>query len=136
MRKILAIDDEPPVLRCLETVLESRGYKLEVFDDPVEGLRKAKEDPDVVLLLLDVKMPGMNGFDLYKDLLRSRQMPVLFVTAYPRSFNAKSEDVAHMWQEHFAAGTTDILYKPFDLEVLFEKVEGLIGPADEEDSDP
>ena len=36
-----------------------------------------------------------------------------------------------MWQEEFADGTTDIIYKPFDLDTLFEKVEGLVGKADE-----
>ncbi len=129
MKKIFAIDDEPPVLRCLETVLKSRGYTLQVTSDPAEGLRILKEAPDIALLLLDVKMPGINGFDLYRDLSRHRQIPVLFVTAYPRAFNAQSNDVASMWQDQFGEGLTDIIYKPFDLETLVEKVEGLIGTA-------
>ena len=54
---------------------------------------------------------------------------MLFVTAYPGSFNMKSQEMVDMWQSEFADGMTDILYKPFDIDVLYEKVEGLIGPS-------
>jgi CheY-like chemotaxis protein len=129
MKKLLAIDDEPTVLRCLEKALTSRGYELTICDDPAKGLEILKTDKDIILALLDVKMPGMSGFDIYREMRKSRHIPVLFVTAFSKSFDARSDEVVKMWQEQFADGTTDIIYKPFPLDLLFEKVEGLIGPA-------
>jgi two-component system response regulator ResD len=131
MKKIVSIDDEPMMLKCLEKALESRGYVLFVTSNPDDGLKVMKEDPDVCLALLDVKMPVKNGFDIYKELRQTRKIPVLFVTAYPKSFTVKSDEIVDMWKSEFADGTTDIIYKPFDLKTLYEKVEGLIGKAEE-----
>ena len=78
-------------------------------------------------------MPGKDGFEIYNEFRGVRKIPVIFVTAYPGSFDADSEAVVEMWQNEFADGTTDIIYKPFDLEVLFEKVENLIGGPEEEE---
>ena len=65
-----------------------------------------------------------------------RKSPVLFVTAYPKAFTNDSPDMNEMWQDQFADGDTDIIYKPFDFDTLVEKVEGLIGaPTDDEGSE-
>ena len=53
---------------------------------------------------------------------------MLFVTAYPKSFSVRNEDMLKMWKQDFADGETDIMYKPFTLDVLYQKIEGLIGP--------
>ena len=131
MKKLLSIDDEPMMLKCLSRALKGKGYDLTVTTDPEEGLKMLKEQDDFCLALLDVKMPGKSGFDIYRELMEFRKMPVLFVTAYPRAFTTKSSEVVEMWRNEFADGTTDIIYKPFNLPALFEKVEGLIGkPGD------
>ena len=85
---------------------------------------------DVDLLTLDVRMPKMNGFTLYEELKKHNKenIPVLFITAYPTSFSVDSDSLVKMWEEGFADGNTDILYKPFDIDALMEKVEALIGP--------
>ncbi|OVE76219.1 hypothetical protein BVX97_02180 [bacterium E08(2017)] len=129
----MAIDDESAILQCLQKALSSHGYEVETCNDPIEGSEKLVSDDSIVLALLDVKMPKKNGFEIYRDIRNTRKIPVLFVTAYPRSFDAESDSVIQMWQEEFADGTTDIIYKPFNLESLYEKVEGLIGPAVEPD---
>jgi DNA-binding response OmpR family regulator len=134
-KKILSIDDEPAILKCLEHALSSQGYNLQGTSDPDEGIRMIKEDPDICLALLDIRMPKKNGFDIYREVRQFRKIPVLFVTAYPGSFTTKSDDVVEMWRNEFADGTTDIVYKPFDLTTLFEKVEGLIGSASEDDEE-
>lgn len=131
MKKIVSIDDEPMMLKCLEKVLKNHGYDLFVTNDPDAGLKVLKEDKNVCLALLDIKMPKKNGFEIYNELRQFRKIPVLFVTAYPKSFTAKSDDVVEMWKSEFSDGTTDIIYKPFDLKTLYEKVEGLIGKAEE-----
>jgi DNA-binding response OmpR family regulator len=134
MKKIVSIDDEPMMLKCLEKALQSHGYDLFVTSDPDEGLKVLKEDKKVCLGLLDIKMPGKNGFEIYRELRQTRNLPVIFVTAYPKSFTAKSDEVVEMWKNEFADGTTDIIYKPFDLTTLYEKVEALIGKPDDDRS--
>ena len=131
MKRILAIDDEPTILKCLQKALQSQGYEMIITSDPDEGIKILKEDDSILLALLDIRMPGKNGFDIYKELREHRKLPVLFVTAFPKSFTAKSNEIVEMWKNEFADGTTDIVYKPFDLGTLFEKVEGLIGHANE-----
>lgn len=128
-KKIVSIDDEPAILKCLEQALKSQGYELYVTSDPDEGIRFIRENPDVCLALLDIRMPKKNGFEIYREIRQFRNLPVLFVTAYPGSFTVKSDEIVDMWKTEFADGTTDIVYKPFDLTTLFEKVEGLIGKA-------
>jgi two-component system OmpR family response regulator len=131
MKKLLSIDDEPMMLRCLSRALKGKGYDLTITTDPEEGLNILKKENDICLALLDVKMPGKNGFEIYRELMQFKKIPVLFVTAYPRAFTTKSDEVVEMWRNEFADGTTDIIYKPFDLPSLFEKVEGLIGQPGE-----
>jgi DNA-binding response OmpR family regulator len=131
MKKIVSIDDEPAMLKCMSQALESKGYELIVTSDPAEGLKILKERDDVCLAMLDVRMPKISGLDIFKEIRALKKIPVLFVTAYPRWFNAESEEIAEMWQSEFAEGTTDMIYKPFDLDSLFAKVEGLVGEPKE-----
>lgn len=131
LKKIMAIDDEPAILVCLQKALIAQGYDVHTSSDPEEGMKTLIDDDTIILALLDVKMPKKNGFEIYRELRNSRKIPVLFVTAYPRSFDAESDSVIEMWKNEFADGTTDIIYKPFNLSALYEKVEGLIGSANE-----
>ncbi|OVE73486.1 hypothetical protein BVX94_03845, partial [bacterium B17] len=123
MKRIVAIDDEPEILKCLENALKTKGYTLTITNDPEAGLEILKAEDDISLALLDIRMPKKNGFELYRELREVRKLPVLFVTAFTKSFSTKSNEVLDMWQSEFADGTTDIIYKPFTLESLFEKVE-------------
>ncbi len=131
MKKIMAIDDEATILTCLQKVLQARGYEVITSNDPEEGTKILINDDTIILALLDVKMPKKNGFEIYRELRNTRKIPVLFVTAYPKSFDVDSETIMEMWEHEFADGTTDIVYKPFHLESLYEKVESLIGPAED-----
>lgn len=126
MKKILLIDDEPIMLRCLEAALSREGYELFATTESDKGF-EILHNKNVSLVLLDIRMPEISGFDIYRELRKRNHMPVLFVTAYPRSFDVKTEPVRRMWQGPFADGTTDILYKPFGLNTLSKKVHGLIG---------
>lgn len=131
MRKILSVDDDPQVLRCFQDALKRKGYEVFVTSDPSEAATIIKEH-DLDLVMLDIRMPKISGFQVFKELKKKySSLPVLFVTAYPKSFSMDSEDVVEMWKTDFADGNTDILYKPFEVEALYRKVEGLIGRADE-----
>ena len=132
MKKILSIDDEPTMLSCIKNILNAHGYDLTTTSDPEEGINFFKENEDLKLVLLDIRMPIKNGFEIYSEMMQIRKVPAMFVTAYPRSFNADDDDMVEMWQEEFADGTTDIIYKPFEMKTLIEKVQSLIGAPEEE----
>ncbi len=131
MRTILSVDDDPNVLKAFESALIQKGYKVFITTDPGE-VAKILGKHDIDLVMLDIRMPEKSGFDIFRELKKKYQkLPVLFVTAYPKSFSMKNDDMVRMWEEQFADGHTDIMYKPFTLSMLYEKVEGLIGGADE-----
>lgn len=131
-KKILSIDDEPEILQCFQSALQYRGYTIDVTTNPDEGIEILRSQDSYDLLVLDVRMPGKNGFDVFREVRAFRpELRVLFVTAYPKSFNTESDAVMEMWRTQFADGTTDIIYKPFRMETFYDKVEGLIGVANE-----
>ena len=60
----------------------------------------------------------------------AKQVPALFVSGCSRSFCPASDGFPNVWEHDFADGTTDILYKPFPLSLLYEKIESLIGDGE------
>lgn len=130
MKRILSIDDELDILKCIKTALSAEGYEVLTSDHPDEAMSMIREH-HVDLLTLDIRMPKMSGFAVYEELKKKNKgsIPVLFVTAYPTSFSVESNSVVKMWEDNFTDGDTDILYKPFDISALLEKVEALIGPS-------
>lgn len=81
-RRILIVDDEPDTTHVFKMGLEDNGFKVETFSDPEEAL-SAFTDGMYDLLLLDIKMPKMNGFELYEELRkRDNKAKVCFITAF------------------------------------------------------
>lgn len=129
MRTILSVDDDPKVLAAFETALKQKGYEVFITTDP-EEVARILTDHEINLVMLDIRMPQKNGFEIFQELKkRYEKLPVLFVTAYPKSFTMHSDEMIDLWKNEFADGNTDIMYKPFTLDLLYEKVEGLIGSA-------
>ena len=113
---ILLVDDQPANLLALEAVLESLGQNLVRAGSGEEALKQILEK-DFAVILLDVMMPGMNGFEtaaLIRERDRSRYMPIIFLTA-----GGKSE--IEMFQG-YAVGAIDYLLKPIRPSVLRAKV--------------
>jgi CheY-like chemotaxis protein len=125
---ILVVDDEPTLIALVRQVLEGSGYAVFSTTNPLDAGR-ILEQQKIDLVTLDLMMPQKDGFEVYKELEAARDIPVLFVTGYPQRFTTDSDTVLSLWQREFARGRTDILYKPFDVRTLLEKVEGLVGPA-------
>lgn len=113
--KILLVDDRPANLLALETILEDLGQELVQANSGKEALRHILND-DFAVILLDVKMPEMDGFEtaaLIRERERSRHTPILFITAH--------KDDEHLFRGYYA-GAVDFLYKPINPEVLRSKV--------------
>jgi DNA-binding response OmpR family regulator len=132
LRKILAVDDDPKVLKVFETALKQKGYQVFVTTEPTRVAEILTEN-EISLVMLDIHMPKKSGFEIFNELKKKYQkLPVLFITAYPKSFSMRSDDMVEMWTKDFADGNTDIVYKPFNIDTLYQKVEGLIGEPDEQ----
>ncbi|MFL6474882.1 MAG: response regulator [Nitrososphaera sp.] len=119
-KKILIVDDEPDVTFTIKVILTSNGYEVDAFEDTEEALANFRKEA-YFLAFLDIKMPKMNGFDLYKKLLEiDTQLKVCFLTAlgefddYYKQY--KKEDVAPVW------GIRHIVRKPIDNSKLLEEV--------------
>ena len=128
MKRILVVDDDEQILKILEAALRKRGYAPVLEADPIAALELLRSQ-SFDLVMLDINMPHKDGFEIYADIKQwRRELPVLFITGYTESFSMRSARVIRMWTHEFADGNTDVIYKPFKLDVLYEKVEGLIGP--------
>lgn len=128
MKRILVVDDDDQILKILEVALGKRGYETVLEADPCVAAEALLRQP-FDLVILDINMPNKDGFEIYADIKqRRRELPVLFLTGHTESFSMHSARAIRMWTHEFADGNTDVLYKPFKLEVLFDKIEGLIGP--------
>ena len=113
---ILIVDDEPKNLTVLETVLDDPGYRLVRADSANQALLALVEE-EFALLILDIGMPGMNGFELakmVKERKKTSRIPIIFLTAY------YNED-QHVL-EGYSTGAVDYLHKPVNPAVLRSKV--------------
>ena len=79
MIKILAVDDEERILKLIRNALEKEGYEVDAVNDPLR-IRKMRLQ-DYKLILLDVMMPGMDGFTLCEEIRDLADCPILFLTA-------------------------------------------------------
>jgi DNA-binding response OmpR family regulator len=77
MKKILIVDDEPDVCTVLKKVLEQYGFNADSYDDPILALENFKAGL-YELLLLDIKMPEMDGFLLYQEMKKIENKGVFF----------------------------------------------------------
>lgn len=123
-KKILAVDDEKHIVRLVQVNLERQGYEVVTASDGKEALEKvASEKPD--LLVLDVMMPYMDGFEVLQNLRRNpetREIPVIMLTA-----KAQDADVFKGWQ----SGVDCYLTKPFNPMELITFVKRIFKSLDE-----
>ena len=119
MIRVLVVEDETHLAQGLRFNLEAEGYAAEVVGDGEGAIGKLldkKESFDLVLL--DIMLPGKDGFTVVSELRAARNyVPVLMLTA-----RGRPEDVL----KGFASGADDYLAKPFDLSILFARLQGLL----------
>lgn len=116
--RILVVDDIADNSFMLTTFLESEGYLVDVASSGKSALQKMQTNPPD-LILLDVMMPDMNGYELTRKIRRDSQMrsiPVVLVTAHIQACRIKG----------LAVGATDFIYKPIDLNELAQRLEQIL----------
>lgn len=121
-KKILLVDDSSTALLLEQMILQESTYQLVTARDGREAIQKAvTERPD--LILMDVVMPYLNGFDACRELRRREEtsaIPIILVTT-----RGEQQSVEH----GFASGCTDYLTKPLDASELLSKVRRHLGEA-------
>jgi DNA-binding response OmpR family regulator len=92
-RRILVVDDEPDITSIFKISLEYNGFEVDAYNDPILALSNFKA-AFYGLMLLDIKMPGMTGFELYKEVMKiDNKVKVCFVTAYDLSYDEFRQQV-------------------------------------------
>jgi DNA-binding response OmpR family regulator len=119
MSRVLVVEDEQHLAEGLRFNLEAEGYQVQLVDTGEAALEKlTAESPAFDVVILDVMLPGIDGFGVVSQMRESGQfVPTLILTArgYP-------DDVLR----GFAAGADDYLAKPFDLSILIARIRGLL----------
>jgi DNA-binding response OmpR family regulator len=113
---VLAIEDDPAILRLLERGLSAYGYEYASAEDGEHGASRVLEG-DVELVLLDISLPGIDGHEVLRRIREHKPMlPVLMLTA---------RDELRSKVASLGAGADDYLTKPFELEELMARIGAL-----------
>lgn len=128
MKKILVIEDEAPIADALKYTLGKEGFEVLVEYDGCAGYQRfLSDDPD--LLVLDIMLPGMDGFEICRKVRGSSNVPILILTA-------RDSDLDELLG--LELGADDYISKPFDMRKLIARTRALIrrsssGPKDDRD---
>ncbi|MBE9001722.1 MULTISPECIES: hybrid sensor histidine kinase/response regulator [unclassified Nostoc] len=116
--RILAVDDTRDNLILVQAILESEGYEIDLASDGIKALRQVEKSPPD-LILLDVMMPGMDGYEVTRRIRNNpaiSYIPILLITAFHESSVVEGLD----------AGADDFIRKPFDTDELLARVRSLL----------
>lgn len=113
---ILVVDDDPKITAMLRRVLTLEGYEVQVAYNGMDGLSMAL-DEQVELVVLDVMLPGLSGWEVCRYVREKRQVPILMLTA---------RDQVEDRVKGLDTGADDYLVKPFALEELLARIRALL----------
>ena len=116
MLRILVVEDEEAIARMIAVNLECSGYAAVVFHDGKEAAEALEQDAAYDLALLDVMLPGMDGFQLF-EVVRSKGIPAIFLTA-------KDDVVSKV--TGLRGGAEDYIVKPFEVLELMVRIEKVL----------
>jgi two-component system, OmpR family, response regulator ChvI len=122
-KRVLIVDDEPDLTLSLKMTLEENGLKVNSFTDPLSALENYKEEAGMYdLLILDMKMPQMNGFELYRQIRKiDDKVKVCFLTA-------GEMDYEQFGKELFPALDNNCyIQKPIENETLIKRLNRIMG---------
>ncbi len=121
VKKILVVDDDPVVVRMVEALLKNKGYEVIISRDGLEALaRIKKDDPDLVVL--DILMPEINGYDVCCELRFNRdfkKIPILILSETEKELDAETEKRANI----------KYLHKPFEKDEFLKEIDLLLATA-------
>ncbi len=115
-KRIALVDDDRNILVSVSMALEAAGFAVQAYGDGAAALAEILADP-VDLVLLDVKMPRLNGIEVFKRIHESSAMPVIFLTS-------KSDEADQMLG--LRLGADDYVTKPFSQRLLIERIRAVL----------
>ncbi|MGB6593154.1 MAG: response regulator [Candidatus Nitrosopolaris sp.] len=119
VKRILVVDDESDVCFVLEKVLNENGYVVDSYEDPLLALEKFNADL-YDLIVLDIKMPDLNGFSLYREIKRlDKKANVCFLTAGEMYYGVYSDIFSSLPPNRF-------IRKPMENEELLKRIKEII----------
>jgi DNA-binding response OmpR family regulator len=119
MAKVLVVDDEPNIVLSIEFLMQQAGFDVVTAEDGESALERVAETPPD-LILLDISLPGISGFDVLEQLRndpRHARLPIIMLTAHGREVER---------EKGLALGADDYVTKPFSTQALVEKVKTLL----------
>ena len=116
MNKILIIDDDRELCALIKRSVQSEHIEADFCNTGKEGLQKLKEQ-EYQLVVLDVMMPGMDGFETLEEIRKENSLPILM-------FTSKNDSISKV--RGLRAGADDYLTKPFDMDELIARIASLI----------
>ena len=126
MADITLIDDDENIVASVSMALESHGHKVKAYHDGVSGLEALQSDPPD-LVVLDVKMPRMDGMEVLRRLRQTSNLPVIMLTS-------KDEEIDEILG--FNLGADDYMHKPFSQRLLLERVKAVLRRAGVDTGEP
>jgi len=121
--RVLLVDDEKGVIDVCSEMLETLGYEVIVAESGFKAIHVLKNDPTIDLIILDMVMPEMSGFETYGEIRKiSPDIRVLVCSGY-----SKEDEIRQMIER----GCDDYIFKPFDVAMLSEKLQGVFNPEKE-----
>jgi len=123
MAAITLIDDDENIVASVSLALESHGHTVKAFYDGASGLEAVEANPPD-LVILDVKMPRMDGMEVLRRLRQTSEIPVIMLTS-------KDDEIDEILG--FNLGADDYMHKPFSQRLLLERVKAVLRRARPED---
>jgi DNA-binding response OmpR family regulator len=125
-KRVLLVDDEPDLNLTLKMILEENGFKVDSFTDPLSALENFKEESAGMyeLLILDMKMPQMNGFELYRQIKKiDDKVKVCFLTAGEMDYEQFRKELIP------ALDNNCYIQKPIENEMLIRRLNRIMAPS-------
>jgi two-component system response regulator ChvI len=119
MARITLVDDDENIVTSVSLALESQGHSVRAYHDGASGLAALENDPPD-LVILDVKMPRMDGMEVLRRLRRTSDVPVIILTS-------KDDEIDELLG--FNLGADDYMHKPFSQRLLIERVKAVLRRA-------
>jgi CheY-like chemotaxis protein len=117
--RIMVIDDEPPVARVLQSMLQRVGYNVTIFNDSITAVKRFRMDPNCCdLVITDMLMPDMTGVELAREFLGQRSdIPIIILSGH--SENVDRKRVKQL-------GIKELLLKPIKKEKLYQIIRRIL----------
>ena len=116
IQRIMVVDDDPNINELVKLYLEKEGYRVECYLNGMDSLKAFKVDPPN-LLILDIMLPGMDGWDVCREIRKISDIPIIMLTAKGETFDKVLG---------LELGADDYMVKPFDPKELVARVKAVL----------